>query len=52
MRFCWTYKSEILSKLILKILYFTFLVTWSNIKDFDASLIKIDKKVLQKYWHL
>ena len=23
-----------------------------NIKDFDSSLIKIDKNVLQKHWHL
>ena len=22
------------------------------IKDFNSSLIKIDKKIIQKYWHL
>ena len=43
MQFCWTYKWEILSKLILKIVHITFLI-WLILKGFDSSLIKIDKK--------
>ena len=44
MQFCWTYKWEILSKLTLKIIHITFLMTWSMLKRLWFKLNKIDKK--------
>ena len=43
MQFCWTYKGEISSKLILKIVHFYFFNDMVNIKDFDSRLIKVDQ---------
>ena len=42
MQIRWTYKWEILSKLILKVVHITFLM--NNIKYFDSSLLEIAKK--------
>ena len=42
MQFCWTYKWEILTILILRIVHMI------KIKDFDSSLMKIDKKSYKK----
>ena len=47
MQFHWTYEQEIFGKLI-----YYFFNDMNNIKDFDSSLLKIDKKIIQKHWCL
>ena len=52
MQFHFTYKWKISNKLILRIVHITFFNDMINIKDFDSSLIKTDKKIIQKHWYL
>ena len=52
MQFHFTYTWKISNKLILRIVHITFFNDMINIKDFDSSLIKTDKKIIQKHWYL
>ena len=52
MQFHFTYTWKISNKLILRTVHITFFNDMINIKDFDSSLIKTDKKIIQKHWYL